>query len=365
MNVDSKFKLKFNGKIGQVFIYLIDKCNITCSHCLYKPELTFQLERKYIPFDECVDLMKSFFLLGATKLSFLGGEPTLHPQLPELIHEAKRIGYAYVRIDTNGQFQASLLDNEFIKELDEITFSLDGFNEELNDEIRGKGVFKKLLSNLEYAISKKYNVHITTCVHKNLIKEEDQQLRLFKMIEYAESLGIGTINMHDLLKSGIPRDLWSGKSETSIEEYQSAFEKVQAYLKQRVSKISVRMPQCVISREEYEINKRYYSYCSVKQFDRILIFPNGMLRICSLMIGTPYCIGYYDDENIYWNNTPTNELRNHDMNSDTICTNQEKGNFFKSKVPLCVSFKPNQNEPIWKNKLKWEEKKIENEEYRN
>jgi MoaA/NifB/PqqE/SkfB family radical SAM enzyme len=357
MEIQNIFKERFQGKIGQVFIYLTDECNIQCTHCLYKPELTFRLERKYIPLEECIKLMESFFSLGATKLTFLGGEPTLYPKLPELIHEAKKIGYAYVRIDTNGQFQTSLLDNEFIRELDELTFSLDGYNEELNDEIRGNGVFKKLMSNLEYAVKKKYNVHITTCVHKNLIKEENQQLRLFRMIEYAESLGVNTINMHDLLKSGIPRDLWSGKSETSIDEYLSAFEKVQFYLKQQTNNISVRMPQCVINKEEYETNKKYYSYCSAKLFDRILVFPNGMLRICSLLIGTPYCIGYYDNENIYWNDTPTNELKNHKLGSDTVCTNQGKGKFFKDKVPLCVSFKPNQNEPIWKSKLKWEEKK--------
>jgi len=359
MEIQNTFKERFQGKICQVFIYLIDECNIQCTHCLYKPELTFQLERKYIPLEECIKLMKSFFSLGATKLSFLGGEPTLHQQLPELIHEAKKIGYAYVRIDTNGQFQTSLLDNEFIKELDEITFSLDDYNEELNDKIRGKGTFKKLISNLEYAVKKKYNVHITACIHKNLIKEE----RLFRMIEYAESLGVNTINMHDLLKSGIPRDLWSGESETSVDEYLAVFEKVQSYLKQRTNNVSVRMPQCVINKEEYQTNKKYYSYCSVKQFDRILAFPNRMLRICSLMIGTPYCIGYYDDKNIYWNDTPTNELNNHNLNYDTICTNQGKGKLFKDKVPLCVSFKPNQNEPIWRNKLKWEEKR--NEKYRN
>lgn len=358
MEVEKIFKTKFENKIGQVFIYLIDECNLHCVHCLYKPELTFQIERKYIPFEECVGLMECFFSLGATKLSFLGGEPTLYPRLPELIHEAKKIGYSYVRIDTNGQFDSSLLDNKFFLELDEITFSLDDCNEETNDAIRGKDVFKNLLYNVRYAIQKKINVHLTTCVHKGLVSINHERLKLLDMIEFAQSIGITTINMHDLLKSSIPRDLWSGNLETSVEEYQNAFLQVQDYISQNKTKISVRMPQCIITKDEYDKNVKYYSYCSAKQFDRILAFPNGMLRVCSLMIGTPYCIGFYDKGKIYWNNTPTNELRGHEMNKDTACSNQVKKDLFNDLIPLCVSFKPNQNEVVWKHKLKWENNKV-------
>jgi len=358
MKIEQTFRAKFENRIGQVFIYLIDECNLSCAHCLYKPELTFQIERKYISFEECIDLMKNLFSLGATKLSFLGGEPTLHPKLPELIHEAKKIGYSYVRVDTNGQFNHSLLNNKFILELDEITFSLDGYNEETNDIIRGKNVFKNLITNIQYAVEKNINVHLTTCVHKGLTSINNEQIKLLNMIEFAQSIGVNTINMHDLLKSNIPRDLWSGNFETSVEEYQNAFLQVQDYIKQGKTKISVRMPQCIITKEEYNRNIKYYSYCSAKQFDRILAFPNGILRICSLMIGTPYCIGFYDKDRIYWNNTPTNELRGHEMNKDTVCTNQAKQDSFNGLVPLCVSLKPNQNEVIWKHKLKWENNRV-------
>ena len=77
----TKFRDYFDGKLGQVFIYLIDECNLSCKHCLYKVELEFQLKRKFIPYEECVDLMQNLFSLGANKISFLGGEPTLHPQI--------------------------------------------------------------------------------------------------------------------------------------------------------------------------------------------------------------------------------------------------------------------------------------------
>ena len=75
--------------------------------------------------------------------------------------------------------------------------------------------FPKQISNIKYAIKKKINVHITTCVNNKLVNSNNKD-GLFKMIEFAKELGVNTLNMHDLFKSGIPRDLWSGGFDSNI-----------------------------------------------------------------------------------------------------------------------------------------------------
>lgn len=60
-----------------------------------------------------------------------------------------------------------------------------------------------------------------------------------------------------------------------------------------------------------------------------------------------------------WDDSPTNELRSHKFDENTPCTNQSKNNKFGEFVPTCVSFKPGQNELIWK-ELEWEKRRIEN-----
>ena len=360
MMVEKQFKMYFNQKVKQIFLYLIDDCNLRCKQCLYKTELTFQLKNKLIPFEEAVNLMKEFYKLGARKITFMGGEPTLYGKLPQLIHEAKLIGYKYSRIDTNGTFESTLLDNPYMKELNEITFSLDGYTREMNDKIRGEGVFEKCVNNIKLAINKGYEVHITTCVHNGLTKKVDDKLSLLKMIKFLKSLGVKKINMHDLFKADIPRDLWSDSIDTTIEEYMEAYLDVLDY-KEKTKDNDIRMPQCVTTKDEFQREPKYYGYCSVKQFDRALLFPNGMIRVCSLMIGTPYCVGFFDKNSIYWNTTPTNEINGHKMNIDTPCTNQNKGDKFSNGyVPLCVSFKPKQDEPVWNDFLKWEERRSDN-----
>ena len=123
--MDKKFREYYGTNLRQVFLYLVDKCNLNCVQCLYKLDIGFQVEKKEIAFEDAVKLISDFREMGAKKLTLMGGEPTLYKSLLELIKKSKELGYEYVRIDTNGQFNSSLLEKEEFKMLDEITFSID------------------------------------------------------------------------------------------------------------------------------------------------------------------------------------------------------------------------------------------------
>lgn len=359
MIVDYKFS-EYIKNIKQVFIYVIDKCNLNCVQCLYKPNNYFHIGRCFIELDTAKELIQYFREMGAKKLTIMGGEPTLYGKeekwvpLLELIRYSKEIGYEYVRIDTNGTFESELLYKRQFKLLDEITFSLDGPVASINDKIRGQGVFKKCVDNIKKALDLGYNCDITCCIHKGLIKRDiDNQLYLDKMILFAQQLGIHRINFHDLFKSGIPRDIWTGKIDITKEEWFSVWDEIQNNIKQGRYKIPVRIPQGFVTKDRFYSNSEYYGYCSAKLGDRILIHPDGILRVCSLMIGTPYGIGRFYDNKIVWDESGTNELVSHKMNEATPCTNQSKNNKCQPFLPVCVSFKPKQDEYIW-NQLEWE-----------
>lgn len=355
MKIDKQFENLFKGKLHQVFMYLIDKCNLSCIHCLYKPHLTFQLRRKEIPYNEAKELLQTFYALGAKKVTFMGGEPTLYEKLPHLIKDAKEIGYSYIRMDTNGTFSPKLLENENIKKIDEITFSLDGYNEKTNS-IRGIGVFKKCVENIKKAIQLGYKTQITCCIHKGLTKKDRGELGILRMIKFAESLGVEQINFHDLLKTGVPRDTWTGEVAPSYKSYILAIKAVKFYmLKHR--KIKIRLPIRLIKASVFKRNPEYYGYCSGKQKDRVLVFPDGTIRICSLLIGSPYHVATYDENGIHFNNSPTNELVRYNERINSPCSMGKNLSKEKEFVLLCVAFKPKQDEYIWTKCLKWEEKR--------
>ena len=361
--MDPKFVDYFQD-LKQVFFYLIDDCQLHCVQCLYKLENNFSVAHKQIDLKQALDMVEDFYKLGARKLTLMGGEPTLYgfkekrQPLFDIIEKAKEVGYEYVRIDTNGQFENSLLDNESMKKLDEITFSLDGPNAEINDKIRGKGSFNNVVSNIKYAKSRGYNINVTSCIHKGMIeRNENGELYISEMIHFTNSLGVTCINFHDLFKGGIPRDHWTGNLDISVDEWFKVWTELQENIEQNKYPIPVRIPQSFVTEEEFKTNEDYYGYCSVKTGDRILVHPNGIMRVCSLMIGTPYGVARYHDDVIEWDNGYTNETLAHEMDVCTSCTNQSKNKTFGDFKPLCVSFKPKQNEFVWNLMLEWEKQK--------
>jgi len=361
--IDPRFREYFKD-LKQVFLYITDECNLRCIHCLYKPDLTFHLKEKEIDLETVLALISDFREMGASKLTIMGGEPTLYgidqewKSLLKVIVGARKLGYEYIRIDTNGQFEGKLLEKEEFKLLDETTFSLDGPTPEINDPVRGEGSFKKCVSNIEKALSLGYTVDLTCCIHKGLIqRDSDGYLLLDVMIRFIESLGVKRINFHDLFKTGIPRDTWTEAIDISLEEWINVWAEIQTNIESGRYRIPVRIPQCFVSREEFDKHPQYYGYCPVKLGERVLVHPNGIIRICALMIGTPYGIARFYNRKIVWDESLTNETRDHKLDEYTPCTNQSKNKSFGDFVPLCVSFKPKQNEFIWQQKLEWERKR--------
>ena len=120
MKIDKKF-IQYFKNLKQVFLYLSDECNLSCKQCLYKPNLIYK--KKLSP-NNALRLLDICRDLGAFKLTILGGECTLYDtnSLIQIIQHAKKIGYKYVRIDTNGVFDKILFKSKLFSLLDEISF---------------------------------------------------------------------------------------------------------------------------------------------------------------------------------------------------------------------------------------------------
>ena len=85
-------------------IFWFAGCNMRCSYC-YNPDIVLGEGR--ISHGQALDFLKKRRgMLEGVVLS--GGEATLHPELPELCHEIKKLGYK-VKLDTNGASPMMLL----------------------------------------------------------------------------------------------------------------------------------------------------------------------------------------------------------------------------------------------------------------
>lgn len=124
-------------------------CNLACSHCFNSsgPGVhTFDfLSRETIQSE-----LQQAVNLGVREVFFTGGEPFLHKQLMEFL--ALSLQYAPTTVLTNGTLIPGDLAGR-LAEIEktsryslEIRISLDGYTQDMNDRIRGEGVFNKVLA---------------------------------------------------------------------------------------------------------------------------------------------------------------------------------------------------------------------------
>lgn len=361
--VDGAFAHHFRN-LHQVFMYITDRCNLECEQCIYKPSISHFINEE-IALPDALALLKSFNQLGATKVTFLGGEPTLYGHrengkpLLDLIEGTTKIGYEYIRLDTNGQKTSSFLHEPQFSKLNEIAFSLDGFSAETNDPLRGKGTFLRALDSIRLAINLGYRVTITCCVQKILLtRDSEDVLLLERMIRFAERLGVYQINFHDLFKVGIPMDTWTGNFAPNVTDWLPVYEELTNKITQKEFSISIRLPQCFVKKAEFNRNPEYYGYCPVKLGERVMVHPNGVIRICSNLICTSFGVARYHHGRIEWDQSQNNEIAGHELEKNTACTNRSRHRKYGDLVPVCFSFKPEQEEFVWEEKLQWETKRI-------
>lgn len=350
MQFDEKTRIYFNRKVKQIFVYLTNVCQLRCKQCLYKPLL--QHNPDDINFVTLIDLLKDFRDYGAYKVSFLGGEPTLYhdykndKNFGDVVEAVKQMGYTYIRVDTNGQFPNHFLDNQKVKLLDEITFSLDGHNEETNDAVRGKGSFQKCVNNIRYAVSSGYNVQITSCVHKYSCPDVVAGIsNLKKMITFAQSIGVKSINFHPILKVGIARDSWIEDTDIAVDTWKEIYKNLITAVLNEQFEIKVRIPMRFVEKDKILHSRNCYLYCPLEMGERALIMPDGQIKVCAFTIGTDECVARYDSSKVVFQQKMNETSKLGTLESDKVCYNQII--IDTNTVPLCMSFKPYQSEVVW------------------
>lgn len=117
-----------------------------------------------------------------SNMIFLGGEPTLHPDLPFAIKKAKEFGF-FVTVDSNGYLFNDLLTRTTPEFLDFLSFSLDGPDAETNDPIRGEGVFDICVANIKRAVSSGFSVSVIYTVSKKNLSSLSRMIPLLQKLK--------------------------------------------------------------------------------------------------------------------------------------------------------------------------------------
>ncbi|AUX43646.1 uncharacterized protein SOCE26_050980 [Sorangium cellulosum] len=155
-------------KIVAVNYHIYKPCNLRCRFCF----ATFRDVRESLAVDDAFRLLRLLRDAGCKKLTFAGGEPTLHPRFGEILAEARRLGFVTCVI-TNGARLANILDGQ-ASDLDWLGFSIDSAREEAQAALgRGSGAYvQKVLALVDEARRRGVRIKLNTVVTR-LTWEED------------------------------------------------------------------------------------------------------------------------------------------------------------------------------------------------
>jgi MoaA/NifB/PqqE/SkfB family radical SAM enzyme len=150
--------VSFTRHSANIFFHLLTRCNLRCRHCYINPD---QHGRQTLE----IDTIERWLALFAHRhpspnVIFLGGEPTLHPDLSIAVKRSRSLGYASVTIDTNGYLFHDILDRVTPDEVDFFSFSLDGPGPSVNDPLRGDGSFEQCTRGILAAKKRGFSVSL-------------------------------------------------------------------------------------------------------------------------------------------------------------------------------------------------------------
>ena len=203
-----KKTVAFSRNASNLFFHILTRCNLSCSHCYIN-----RAQHGNQTLD--IQTIKNWLALFAgenTNVIFLGGEPTLHPDLSLAVKEARRLQFNSITIDTNGFLFHNILDKIIPEDIDFLSFSLDGATKETNDRLRGKGCFDAVMSGLERAQKKGFSCSMIYTVSEKNIHELEQMPGLVKNLGlerfFIQVIGLRGESGENKGSQQVTKDIW-------------------------------------------------------------------------------------------------------------------------------------------------------------
>ncbi len=183
-------------------------CNNDCAHCYNARARTFP----GLTTAEWREILDRTWALGIPHVVFTGGEPTLHPDLPELIAHAERNGQI-TGLNTNAR---RLADPRFVERLvaaglDHVQITLESHDAAIHDHmVRAPGAWQQTVRGLRNVLETPLYVMTNTTMLR------DNAPTLAQTLEFLAAAGVPTIGLNALIYAGAGASVGTGLSETEL-----------------------------------------------------------------------------------------------------------------------------------------------------
>lgn len=263
------------GRFRNVYLYITEACQLRCEHCYMGERLDRALK---MPYEAVMNTLTTWRQMGGSKLTILGGEPTLHPDYIPIIRNAKALGYEHVITTSNGLGPAA---KKFAQMQPEdfayVQISLDGGSAASHDQVRGKGTFDRALATVATLCERGFDTRIICTVNRANLGD------CLNLLGIADELGVSLVKFHvfSVIGSG------HGAAEWGIQpgEWIAFYERLEQVAPGRRTRVWYQ-PTYARRERMAQYAADGYRGCIGRTLDRISIFPDGRAYVCSFLFDT-------------------------------------------------------------------------------
>ncbi len=149
-------------RYGRVHDYLrisvTQRCNLRCVYCMPAEGLPITANDQYLTLAEIERLVRVMAGLGVRKVRLTGGEPTVRPDIVEIVRRVSAVdGINTVAMTTNGILYSEKAKALQLAGLNTVNISLDSLNRETFAKITRRDQFEKVMRSIETALSLGYD----------------------------------------------------------------------------------------------------------------------------------------------------------------------------------------------------------------
>jgi MoaA/NifB/PqqE/SkfB family radical SAM enzyme len=177
-----------NG-LSFLWLEITGRCNLFCSHCYADsgPRADLHGNMTYGNWTRVIDEAAE---LGCRSVQFIGGEPTMHPQLDDLVDHANHRGFEFIEVFTNATRLGKELVGCFQRCGVHVATSFYSDDPGVHDHItQGRGSWQRTVSGIETALAAGLPIRV------GVIETERNVGHGPHAIEFLKALGVQDLRM--------------------------------------------------------------------------------------------------------------------------------------------------------------------------
>ena len=194
------------GGIHFLWLELTNRCNLACTHC-YAESGPHPARADVLTTADFRRLLDEGAEIGCRAVQFIGGEPTLHRGLPELIAHARAGGYEHVEVYTNGTHLPPALLDCFVRHSVSVAVSVYGDDPDTHDRVTTRrGSHRRTIANLRKLVDAGLEVRA------GVIAMETNRDRIDDTMAFVRGIGVPHVSLDQARGIGRGTDVTAGEA---------------------------------------------------------------------------------------------------------------------------------------------------------